>query len=214
MAISLQIEEAMASSSWRKSKSDSTVTMRGVILSPTTTCLSPKPASHTGTSTSECPLRGGTQRRTCRTAGGASLQRGTPTTPTSGKAAPHRGTRHRATALSAHIVTIWLSRPFIPREGPPSLRATLALSHLLTAPRGSHHVVPLSRHPVGPARLAEEGPGPHACLRPRGLSRLTDEWTRRIRGTATMMQGKRVAEDQGAHLQTSTVWTRRNSTGI
>lgn len=86
-ATSLLTGEAMANGSRRKSRSDSTATMRGVILCLATMCLNPKPASHTGTSTLEFPLRGGTKTRTCRRAGGASLPRGTPTTPTSGKGA-------------------------------------------------------------------------------------------------------------------------------
>lgn len=207
MATSLLTEKVMASGSWRKSKSDSTATMRGVILSPATMCLNPKPASHTGTSTWECPQRGGTQRRTSRTAGGASLPRGTPTTPTSGRAAVHRETRRRATVLSALIATNWLSPPFTPREGPPYLKATLDLSRLLTAPRDSIHVVRLGRHPVGPAQIAEEGPWPRVCRRPRGPFRLTDEWIHHIRKTATMTPGKGVAKNRGARLelQTSTV---------
>lgn len=181
--------------------------MRGVILSPATTCLNPKPASHTGTWTLEYPQRGGTQRHTCRTAGGASPPRGTPTTPTSGRVAIHRGTHQRATALSALIATNWLSLLFTPREGPPSLKAMLDLSRLLMAPRDSHLAVHLGIRPVGPAQIAEEGPWLRVCRRLRGPSRLTDEWTRRIHTTATMTLEKREAKNLGIRLelQTNTV---------
>lgn len=99
VATSLQTGEVMANGRQRRPTNVRIVTTKGGILFLTTMFLSPKPASPTGTSTSACPPRGGTRRRTCRKLGEVNPQRGTRTTPTLDVELIQRGIPRRVTAL-------------------------------------------------------------------------------------------------------------------
>lgn len=183
MATSLQTEEAIEIGKRRKPTNESIVTTKEGILFPATMFLSPKPASPTGTSTSACRHRGGTQIRICRKLGEVNPQKDTRITPTLDGGLIQRGIRQRATALSARIATSLLNPLREPREGAPSPGFSLGL----TPPLSFLHMFPLGIHLADPVRPAGGGPLPLGLPHPRGPAQLTGAQTLRIYRTVSMM---------------------------
>lgn len=209
VATSLQREEVMVNARLWNSTTVCTVTMKGGTHFLATTYLSPKPAFHTGTSTSVCPPRGGTLRPTCWRLGEATRRRDTLTTLTSDDLT-HRGTHQRVTVLWARTASNQPNLLWEASKGFPSPHVRLGLTHHHSGPLSFPHMVLLEIRPAGPVQHARGGPLPLGLLRPKAppLPKGNSRENTDLSVNLTMHQGV------NHNFQINTVWTLRSSTRI
>lgn len=207
-ATSLQREEVMVNARLWNSTTVRTVTMKGGTHFLATTYLSPKPAFHTGTSTSVCPPREGTPKPTCWRLGEATRRRDTLTTLTSGDLT-HRGTHQRATVLWARTASNQPDLLWETSEGFPSPDARLGLTHPHLGPLSSPHMVLLEIRQAGPVQHAGGGPLLLGLLPPKD-----PPFPKGNRESMDLNVNRTMRQGVNHSFQINTVWTLRSSTRI
>lgn len=208
-ATSLQREEVIVNARLPNSTAAHAVTMKGGTHFLATTYLSPKPAFHTGMSTSAFPPREGTLRPTCWRLGEAIPRRDTLTTLTSDDLT-HRRAHQRVTVLWARTASNqpnlrWEASNRLPS---PDLRLGLTPHH--SGPPRFPHMVLLEICPAGPVQHVGGGPIPLGLLRPKDppLPKANSRENTDLNGNLTTRQGV------NHNVQINTVWTLRSSTRI